>query len=114
MHPATTWDGEARAWTVMGRLRDRQAEFVRRKRNALLKQQRDGDHLAHIMTSALMDQSWRDAAGARWTGGPTVLAFLFAHPAGCTSLRRPRSHASQQPPLGPLFSQAARPVHPGS
>jgi hypothetical protein len=32
------------------------------------------------MTAALIEQEYKDAISARWQGGPTVLAFLFAQP----------------------------------
>lgn len=85
MWAATAWDdvdwenAEARGWTVMGRVRDRQAwhqrESVRARQRSAERQGKLG-----LMTAAAMQEAYEDSIKSRWSGGPAVLAFLFAQP----------------------------------
>lgn len=79
MYPATAWDGDAREWTVLGRLRGRQRELVA-ERAAARKRINEAGRYAHMMTAALMERQMRDELSARWSGGFIVLAMLFSHP----------------------------------
>ena len=85
MWAATAWDdadwegARARGWTVMGTLRERQ----RRQRNEALAARRrlsERHGQFQLMTAASAQRDYEDSIKARWRGGPTVLAFLFAHP----------------------------------
>jgi hypothetical protein len=85
MQVASLWDdraggGErARGWTVMSTLRGRRNRNVEAARDAQLRlQQRTGR--LEMMSAASMARDAADEARARWTEGPNVLAFLFAHP----------------------------------
>jgi len=63
----------------MGRVRERQAQL----RNEALEARRRlsaGDATQQMMTPATMAAGYEDAIRARWRGGPTVLALLFAQP----------------------------------
>jgi hypothetical protein len=87
MYPATAWDdaefARVRGWTVMGRLREHQqtrsraAEDARRR---LAARPQPGEPVYHQVSLARQQQEYEDSIRARWRGGPTVLAFLFAHP----------------------------------
>lgn len=91
MLAATAWDdsdwegARARGWTVMGRLRERQQlhrdEAVDAKRRVAqrAKSQPLSD-AASCMFDARSEGGYRDVIKANWADGPTVLAFLFAHP----------------------------------
>ena len=63
----------------MGRVRERQAQL---RMEALEARRRvsGGDATNQMMTPATMAADYEDAIRARWRGGPTVLAFLFAQP----------------------------------
>ena len=85
MRATTAWDGpdwgdlQARGWTVMGRLRERQ--FTLRK-EATSAQRRialrhDGSVWEYMLPT---EQDYEDLIKAHWKGGPTVLAFLFTFP----------------------------------
>ena len=79
MFPATAWDGaEARHWTVMGRLRERQAQL----RNRAIQARRRMNE--RETRSDLPEVAWagaeRDRDQAQWNGSPTVVALLFGHP----------------------------------
>ena len=84
MLPATAWDDPgARAWSVMGRLEDRQKFRIREAREARRRINARANEFGPIyrwMTVASAQQEYRDAISARWRGGPSVLAFLFAQP----------------------------------
>jgi hypothetical protein len=83
--PATAWDEKylreqgAHGWTVMGRVRERQAQLGM---EALEARRRisGGDATNQMMTPTTMAADYEDAIRARWRGGPIVLAFLFAQP----------------------------------
>jgi hypothetical protein len=84
MEPATSWDGagwgaRGRGWSVMSKLRTRQ-DYLRQQaadaRNRLSERKRGIGY----MTPALMAQDYEDSVTAKWQGGPSVLAFLFAPP----------------------------------
>ncbi len=85
MWAATAWDDndweghKARGWTVMGRLRERRDRRLAEARTA---QRRLDERLASVqmMSAASSLSRVADEAAAKWTGGPTVLALLFAHP----------------------------------
>lgn len=80
MLPATAWDErDSRVWSVMGHLRARQQHLRQEKRAA---QQREQERSGRIemMTAASGMAAWQDSIKARWHGGPSVLAFLFAQP----------------------------------
>jgi hypothetical protein len=80
MFPATAWDDpDARAWNVMGTLRDRQQLRAREAREAR-RRVADPEIKLGYMTAALAAEQYKDAISVRWKGGPTVLAFLFAQP----------------------------------
>ena len=85
MFPAAAWDEfewddqRSGAWTVTGRLRGhrdalRQAASDARRRN----RQREGT--VAMMTATYAQQVYEDGLRARWRGGPSVLAIIFAHP----------------------------------
>jgi hypothetical protein len=83
--PATAWDdadwdgNHARGWTVMRTLQERQQAYLREAHEARRRMaEREGR--SFYMTAALMRQQYEDEIKARWRGGPTVLAFLFAQP----------------------------------
>jgi hypothetical protein len=85
MWAATAWDDSdweghrARGWTVMEQLwkhRDRQVEEARAAQRRL--DDRAGS--LQLMSAAATVSAAADEVAARWTGGPTVLALLFAHP----------------------------------
>lgn len=85
MWPATAWDdadwdgNHARGWTVMRTLKERQQAHLREAAAARQRTtEREGK--AFWMTAAVMQQAYEDEIKARCRGGPTVLAFLFAHP----------------------------------
>jgi hypothetical protein len=88
MLPATAlddrdWEGpSAGGWTVMGRLRQRQAR-MRPSPAALGRRAAAGEDASIkyglIMTASTMG-GWEDQLRAASRGGPTVLAFLFALP----------------------------------
>ena len=78
------WDGgaQARGWTVMGRLYERQAAL---RRGAGEARRRDGDKGRRSASSELMRAyatpgEWHRSMRSYWVGGPTVVALLFAHP----------------------------------
>lgn len=87
MWAATAWDTfhpEApanRGWSVMGRLRDRQQHAaaagarVRRGNST-----EDSLVQAQLMMASSMPSAWRSSTRTVWTGGPFVVALLFAHP----------------------------------
>lgn len=83
MVPATSWDGQqwvsGRGWTVMGTLRQRQ-HACRAEALAARDRQNLQRRTLGLMTPAAQRQVYEDAIKARWRGGPTVLAFLFAPP----------------------------------
>lgn len=85
VYPATTWDDRdwpnatARGWSVMDRLRERQSA-LRAEAAAARKRVAEGTETMRMMTAASLASDYEDAMRARWRGGPTVLAFLFAHP----------------------------------
>jgi hypothetical protein len=85
MWPATGWDdaewdgANARGWTVMNRLRARQRREVALTQ-AARRRGRDSSSHMRMMTAAMGVESWNDSLRARWRGGPTVVALLFAHP----------------------------------
>lgn len=78
MYPAMAWDMEgARAWTVMGRLRERQE----RLRNDAIQARRrvaERDTKSELHPAALAGAE-RDLAASQWHGEPVVIALLFAH-----------------------------------
>jgi hypothetical protein len=85
MWAATAWDDSdwnghrARGWTVMGQLRkhrDRHLEEARAARRRL----KERPLSRQMMSAAATPTTVADEAAARWTGGPSVLALLFAHP----------------------------------
>lgn len=106
MSPATAWDdpdrdgNSARGWTVMGTLREHQAfhrrqaaESQRHIRDPQLQRYRETHpDLASrqcprnpvepepFILPARTRQDYETSLSARWPGGPTVLAFLFAQP----------------------------------
>jgi hypothetical protein len=80
MWAATGWDDEhTRAWTVMGRLQQRQA-LLRSEARAARRRLEEEASTLRLMTAASARRDYENAAKARWNGGPTVLAFLFAPP----------------------------------
>src|SRR5437016_2820961 len=85
MLPATAWDDAdwggtgARGWTVMGRLRERQAQ-LRRDATAARERVNERRSTVGMITAASMAADYQESIRARWHGGPTVLAFLFGHP----------------------------------
>jgi hypothetical protein len=84
MLPATAWDdaewggNRARAWSVMGTLRERQRGLGEEARAAQRRLRERGSHLG-LMTAAARQEEYEDSIKARWHGGPNVLALLFAH-----------------------------------
>jgi len=67
----------------MGRLEDRQKFRIREAREARRRINARANEFGPIyrcMTVASAQQEYRDAISARWRGGPSVLAFLFAQP----------------------------------
>jgi hypothetical protein len=85
MRATTTWDDpdlddtRVGGWSVMHTLRSRQLLYCN---EVMAAQQRiaarEGN--AYFMTAAQIKQVYEDSIKARWQGGPTVLAFLFALP----------------------------------
>ncbi len=63
----------------MGRLRERQSA-LQAEAAAARKRVAEGMETMQMMTAASIASDYEDAMRARWRGGPTVLAFLFAHP----------------------------------
>lgn len=92
MLPATSWEENSRAWTVMGRLRARQrtlrdeAKATRRRLAKKHRRRMASSQETSSATLAKMQQDYEDSVGATWRGGPFVLAFLFAHP-DCDAMR---------------------------
>jgi hypothetical protein len=88
MWATTAWDdpewsgNQARGWTVMGRLRERQLlhhkEAADARRRIARREAKSSVTTVEYM--ALISQEIVDSIKARWQGGPTVLAFLFAPP----------------------------------
>jgi hypothetical protein len=85
MWPATAWDdadwdgNRARGWTVMRTLRERQQARIR-EADAARRRTAERETRSWWMTPAAMQQEYEDKIKAGWRGGPTVIAFLFAHP----------------------------------
>lgn len=85
MLAATAWDegdwqGEAAGgWTVMGQLRQRQL-LLRAQAEAAQKRLAQSAGTMRMMTAAAGIADYEDGLRARWKGGPSVLAFLFAQP----------------------------------
>lgn len=85
MWPATAWDdadwlgNRARGWTVMAKLRERQQREIEQAKAARRRIDEHSDNIG-LMTAVSKVQGYVDELRARWNGGPTVLAFLFAHP----------------------------------
>lgn len=85
MWPATAWDdsdwgsSQARGWSVMSRLRERQSAHHRLRREAQRRIDESASHM-RMMTAAVMEQDYQDRLAAGWRGGWSVLAFLFAMP----------------------------------
>jgi len=85
MYAATTWDDagprgmRVGGWSVMHTIRSRQLLY---RKEAMAAQRRIAERAgkAYSMTAAQMQQVYEDSIKARWQGGPTVLAFLFALP----------------------------------
>jgi len=77
--PATGWDGDARGWTVLDRMQDRQARMLNARTQARRRLERDRDKV-FLMTAALGMRQWRDSVAASWSGGFNLLAFVFAPP----------------------------------
>jgi hypothetical protein len=63
----------------MSALRRRRDENARRRRTAE-KRQAERVGTTSMMSGALLDEIQNDWFWANWRGGPSVLAFLFAHP----------------------------------
>jgi hypothetical protein len=88
MWPATAWDDadwgggtRARGWTVMGSLRSRRDTLRREALAARRRIQEKEERLtSQFMTAAVSQQALQDEIKARWAGGPSVLALLFAQP----------------------------------
>src|ERR1700743_2722295 len=83
MWPATSWEGEgARAWTVMGRVRERQEHArnrsVQARRRVHERATKDG------LPAAASAGAPRGRVWAEWHGGAPVLAFLFSLPDSAT------------------------------
>lgn len=80
MWPACAWEDEnARVWTVVGRLEDRQSWALASRARARVEVERASSSF-QMMTAASMQQDWERRLVAEWSGGPTVLALLFASP----------------------------------
>jgi hypothetical protein len=89
MRPATAWgdkdlEGQGTdGWTVMGRLRQRQAT-MRRSAAVLRRRTLKGDDRSAYSYGLIMPTStsggWEDELRAASRGGPTVIALLFARP----------------------------------
>jgi hypothetical protein len=83
--PATAWDASdwdgnnARGWTVVGRLRRKQAHNRAAKAAARRNQVRS-DTTMGLMSAGHWEEQQRERRAANWTGGFTVLALLFAQP----------------------------------
>lgn len=74
------WDGHrARGWTVMEQLRKHRDRRLEETRAAQLRLDERAGSL-QLMSAAATVSAAADEAAARWTGGPSVLALLFAHP----------------------------------
>jgi hypothetical protein len=80
MWVATAWDDEhARGWTVMDRLRERQERLHNQAETA--RRRLANPHGIYDLVVVAPDvRAYEDRIRAQWRGGPTVLAFLFAHP----------------------------------
>lgn len=63
----------------MGRVRERQAQLQMEAREAR-RRVSEGAATQQMMTPTTMAADYKDAIRARWRGGPTVLALLFAQP----------------------------------
>lgn len=63
----------------MRRLRERQRELAR-EAEASRRRLAEDDGKAGLMSAALGQRQYEDSIKARWHGGPSVLAFLFAPP----------------------------------
>ncbi len=80
MYAATAWDdSDARAWTVMGCLRARE-QRLRKEADEARRRMDESAGRYSLMTSLVAQADYEDLIRARWHGGPSVLAFLFAHP----------------------------------
>lgn len=87
MRAATAWDdadwegAHARGWTVMGVLRQRQ-DLHRKQATEARRRPAEARTTERLLSlsAASIQADYEDAIRARWQGGPTVLAFLFAHP----------------------------------
>lgn len=85
MRLAPSWDNRDASdhtdhgWTVMGRLRERQ-DALRAEALAARRRVAERRRLLQMMTAASGAAYYEDTIRARWRGGPTVLAFLFAQP----------------------------------
>ena len=69
----------------MGRLRERQ-EIQNREAEAARRRLAERQVRFERMTVASSQRQYEDSIRARWTGGPSVLAFLFVHP-DCDAVR---------------------------
>jgi hypothetical protein len=79
MWPATSWEDEhARAWSVMGRARERQ-QLLRNKAIQARRRHEERETKADVDPAALAGAK-RDAVAAEWGGSHILLAFLFALP----------------------------------
>lgn len=83
MFAATGWDNSerdtARGWSVTDRLLERQQWHLQERAQARRREARRGREMS-LMTAVQQDAVWRDEMLARWRGGWSVLAFLFAQP----------------------------------
>lgn len=85
MWAATAWDDsdweghKARGWTVTAQLREHRDRLLARARAAQRRVDERTSSL-QLMSAAATLSTAADEAAARWTGGPTILALLFAHP----------------------------------
>ena len=87
MWAATAWDDSnwggvrARGWTVMGRLRDRTEALTQEAKVAQRREaERASSTTMEMLSVASMHRRWQDQLKAKWSGGPSVVALLFAPP----------------------------------
>lgn len=86
--PATGWDiPNARAWSVIPRLRERQADRLEDRKTARREVgQQERQITSYLMTAAHSRADYIRRLRAAWDGEFALLAFLFAHP-DCNAMK---------------------------
>lgn len=80
MVPAVAWDGDAVAWSVMGRLRARQWVAANNAARARERVAHRPARVVEMLTATSQPRNYPEFAQAAWKGEWLVIALLFAHP----------------------------------